>query len=219
VAGLAACAAACASPGGGKPQPAAQVGLTPTQNFKVTLSQSPDEILLAVHASGLSERQYAAIDTFVARWRDTSGHAVTIRAPGGDDRTAARMVLAIEDRLQGLGVAAGLIHVAAWDQPAGAEPAVALGFTHYQAEGPKCGRAWEDFTKTGDNAVNSNFGCANTANLAAMIANPADLAEPRPVDSADAARRETVLGKYRLGLTTSTARDPQAEGAVSNVVQ
>ena len=65
---------------------------------------------------------------------------------------------------------------------------------------------------------NPNFGCANTANIAALIANPADLIAPRDVRiRRDAARRETVLTKYRQGQITSTPKDEQASGVVSTV--
>ena len=215
---LAGCAAACASHPA-KPDPTLGAGLTPTQNFKVAVTQSPDDILLAVHASGLSEHQTQALEAFAGRWRETSGHEVTIKAPSGDAHAASHAVLAIEERLQGLGVAPALIHIAAYDQPAGAAPVIQVGFTRFEAEGPRCGRDWQDFTKTGGNEVNSNFGCAVTANTAAMIANPADLAEPRTMDDADAGRREMVLTKYRQGQVTSTAKDEQATGAISNVVQ
>ncbi len=215
VVGIAACAAACASTGS-KPIEA-KAGLLPTQNYKVAVHQSPDEILLAAHASGLSQHQAAALDAFAARWRESSGRAVTIKAPG-DGREAVLMVAAISGRLQGLGVAPSLIHEAIYDQPSGSEPTVAVAFTRYEAEGPKCGRDWKDLTRTGGNTVTSNFGCAVTANFAAMIANPADLAEPRPMDDADAGRRETVLGKYRQGQITSTVKDDQAGGGISSVV-
>ena len=81
-----------------------------------------------------------------------------------------------------------------------------VGYTRYEAKGPECGREWKSFTKSFNNKPNNNFGCANTANIAAMIANPADLIAPRASDPSDAGRRETVLTKYRLGVPTSTPR-------------
>ena len=48
-----------------------------------------------------------------------------------------------------------------------------------------------------------------------MVANPADLAGPRPSDPGDVQRREAVLGKYRAGTATSGAKDDQANGSVS----
>ncbi len=215
--GLALCATACSTPG--DKVSATSPGLTPTQNYSIALTSSPDEILLAVHGDGLSAHQIAALETLIGRWRDASGHAVTITAPGGDSHDAYRTVQAIQDRLEALGVAPSLIRLTAYDPAAhpGA-PVVVVGFQRYQAEGPKCGRNWEDYSRTAKNEVTPNFGCANTANLAAMIANPADLAEPRAMDDADAGRREYVLGKYRQGQVTSASKDDQATGAVSNVV-
>jgi pilus assembly protein CpaD len=92
-----------------------------------------------------------------------------------------------------------------------------VGFTHYEAKGPDCGRKWSSFTHSMDNKVSANFGCASTADIAAMIANPADLVAPREMTPGDAGRRATVLEKYRQGLITSTPKDEQASGIVSNV--
>ena len=215
--GLAIGASACGTVGerGGL---AAQPGRTPTENYSIALTSAPDEIQLAVHADGLSAHQVAALETLVGRWREGGGHAITIQAPAGDGHEAYRTVTAIQDRLQGLGVAPSLIHQAAYDPAQRAGAPVVVGFMRYEAEGPKCGRDWQDFTHTAQNTTNSNFGCAVTANVATMIANPADLAEPRATDDPDAARREYVLGKYRQGQVTSAAKDDQATGAVSNVV-
>ncbi|HEY2658561.1 MAG TPA: CpaD family pilus assembly protein [Caulobacteraceae bacterium] len=214
--GLAVCATACSTNSGRVAT--TQSGPTPTQNYSIALTNSPDEILLAVHADGLSARQVAALETLVGRWREDGGHPITIKAPAGDSHDAFRTVAAIQDRLQALGVAPSLIHQAAYAPAQQAGAPVVVGFLRYEAEGPKCGRDWQDFTHTAQNTVNSNFGCAVTANFAAMIANPADLAEPRATDDADASRRENVLGKYRQGQITSAAKDDQATGAVSNVV-
>jgi pilus assembly protein CpaD len=63
---------------------------------------------------------------------------------------------------------------------------------------PKCGQAWEDLARA-PNHVPSNFGCATTANIAAMVANPADLAFPPQTTATDATRAQNVLEKYRSG--------------------
>ena len=50
-----------------------------------------------------------------------------------------------------------------------------------------------------------NLGCASQRNLAAMVANPADLVQPRGEDSdAYKARRSVVLESYRKGDATGT---------------
>jgi pilus assembly protein CpaD len=218
VIGLAALVCGCMSTGADK-KLATDPPLTPTEQFAITVTKGPDDILLAPHADGLSAAQSAAIRALVARWRDADGDLITVKAPQGSDGEVYRSVAAIEAALTDQGVSADQVIVTAYD--AGPRPGapIVVGFERYQAMGPQCGRDWKSFTSSGSNQVNSNFGCATTANIAAMIANPADLLAPRQSDPADAGRRETVLGKYRQGVITSSPKDPQANGAVSDVGQ
>ena len=51
-----------------------------------------------------------------------------------------------------------------------------------------------------------------------MIANPRDLLSPAPMDPSDATRRDNVLGKYRRGEVTSSAKDEQATGNIKAAV-
>jgi len=195
---LAAAATACASTHATKTAHT-DPPITPTQQFAVALTHGPDEIRLAPHAGD---------------------GPITIQAPAGAD--AYRGAAAVQTALRRLGLAETQIHLVGYDASTSGSSGIApivVGYDRYEAHGPRCGREWKDFTKTGANQPNTNFGCAVTANFAAMIANPADLADPRPIDPADANRRETILGKYRKGEVTSSAKDPQANAAVSSTVQ
>ncbi len=194
---------------------------TPTTQFAVTLTHSPDEILLAPHATGLSPAQAAAVGDLVERWRDAGDGPVTIQTPAGGGSDAYRSTTAVRGALAQLGLADGQVRLVSYQAAAGAAgiTPIVVGFTHFVATGPKCGRDIRDYTKTFTNQPNNNFGCAVTANFAAMLANPADLANPRPTDPADANRRETILGHYRKGELMSSAKDAQANGAVSSVLQ
>jgi pilus assembly protein CpaD len=57
-----------------------------------------------------------------------------------------------------------------------------------------------------------NFGCAYQRNMAAMVANPSDLVQPRPETPAYTMRRTEGFEKYRKGATTATDY-PEAEKA------
>lgn len=218
VVGLALGAAGCAStaPSGAGPDLGA---LTPTQQYSIAVTHAPEQILLAPHANGLSANQVAAVDGLVGRWRDAGSDSLVIRSPANGGPEAYRTAAAIQARLEALGVDAAQVSMVGYDPGAGGRAPIMLSFERYHAQGPQCGRNWTDFTHTINNDVNSNFGCAVTANLAAMVANPEDLAHPQAETAPDADRRETVLNKYRQGTTTSTAKDDQANGAVSTAVQ
>ena len=214
---LAASAAGCASTPKHNPAAPSQ-GLTSTQQFTAKVDSHQDQVLLAAHADGLSAAQAQALANLVDRWRDTGGGPIVIQAPSHGGGAAYRSAIAIQSELAGLGVREALIKLVGYESAAPGAPMV-VGFASYEATGPKCGMDWDSFTKSATNKPNSNFGCAVTANIAAMVANPADLAGPRSSDPADAQRRETVLGKYRAGALTSSAKDDQAGGAVSTAVQ
>jgi pilus assembly protein CpaD len=217
---LAASAAACASSDARK---AAKLepALTPTAQFAVTLTHSPDEILLAPHMTGLSAAQAAAVSDLVDRWRNSGGGPVTIQAPSGGGAAAYNGATAVRGALQSLGLAEAEVRLVSYQPAPGAAGVlpIVVGYSRYEAHGPKCGLEIKDFTKTFTNQPNNNFGCAVTANFAAMIANPADLADHRREDPSDANRRETIIDHYRKGVPTATPKDPQANGAVSSVLQ
>jgi pilus assembly protein CpaD len=216
---LAGALAGCASPNVDQ-QASQDPPRLPTTRYVVQVTHTPDEIRLAPHATGLSQPQAAAVEDLVARWRDAGDGPVTIQAPSAGGSEAYRSASAVQGALLKLGVQEAQIRVVSYQPEAGAavQPIV-VGFTRYEAHGPQCGRDWKDYTKTFTNQTNSNFGCAVTANFAAMLANPSDLTAERKMDPADANRRETILGHYRKGETSSSAKDSQASGAVSSVLQ
>ena len=96
---------------------------------------------------------------------------------------------------------------------------VVVGFETLRAVAPECGRNWGNLSRSGDNQSASNFGCAITANLAAQIADPRDIQQPRAMTSADASRRTVVFDQYRAGKQTSAEAETLVrETAVSRAV-
>ena len=63
-----------------------------------------------------------------------------------------------------------------------------------------------------------SFGCATQQNLAAMVDNPLDLLYPRGMTPADAARRATVLDKYRRGESFTSDLSKETGGSVATGV-
>jgi len=64
-----------------------------------------------------------------------------------------------------------------------------------------------------------NLGCASQRNLAAMVANPSDLVQPRPETPVYTARRTFALDKYRQGQSTATVYPDADKNKISNVGQ
>ena len=215
-AAIAVAVAGCAS----TPKPAAdnsRAGLTSTEQFAAKVDSRQDQILLAPHAEGLSAAQARALSLLVDRWRDTGGGPIVIQAPSHGGGEAYHSAEAIRQELAGLGVGDTLIKLVGYEGSSAESAPMIVGFASYGAAPLRCGQDWDSFTKSATNKPNSNFGCAVTANMAAMVANPADLAGPKSSDPADIQRREAVLAKYRSGATTSSAKDDQANGSVSEL--
>lgn len=186
---------------------------------KVQVEARPDEILLAPHAEGLSANQTQAIDALLARWLAAEAREIVVSAPmgGATGEAGGRMAFAARQRLVALGAPAASVRVVGYDAGGAPDAPLKVGFLRYQATPPQCG-TWENLTATRNNNAYGNFGCAITANMAAQVANPADLLGPRASSPIDASRRDTIIDKYRKGETTSSAKDDQATGSVSKAV-
>lgn len=107
-----------------------------------------------------------------------------------------------------------------YDSNGSPEAPMVLAFTAYRAIPPKCrSLATIDLTDSRSNDPQPMFGCATQANLAAMVADPADLLGIRRADPIDTLRRTEVLNKYRAGESTATERSQDESGAVSTAVE
>lgn len=194
--------------------------ITPTQQYAVKVVDEPERLALSVHAAGLSANQQAAIVSFAQKWHESGIEAITIESPTnsteeGDPKAAAA---ALARALVQSGVPADRVRLAEYDAEGKPNAPVVARYAHLQAVGPKCEGHWGNLVATNSNEANSHFGCATTANFAAMLADPRDLAGPAAAQPADGVRRGVVLDKYRQGQITSSAKDDQAAGAISNAV-
>jgi pilus assembly protein CpaD len=149
------------------------------------------------------------------------GHGpLTMAVPSGAANGSAASALGAEalEVLYGMGIEYGAIVQTAYDAAGRPDAPIVLMVDRYVADAPACHQRWNDFARTYDGGNTLNFGCANQANLAAVVTDPADLLGPREMSPGDTIRRGVVLGTYRSGETTITERS-DAEGAeVSDAV-
>ncbi len=200
---------ACSAAGGSKPEVAEARTSLDTWAERVHVASMPEEVRLAAHETGLSGAQARALADFHMRWASAEGGEIVVTIPPGPGgyRTAA------EARDYLLAQGAGAVRLAS-----GEAGPVVVGFLRHTAVVPDCGAYWGGLTMTKDNQPFHSFGCATAANLAAQVANPADLLGPRAMTPADAQRRDTVMGKYRAGQPTSAIAEPNGAGSISSAV-
>lgn len=178
------------------PPPIELAPRTPTEQFAATVKVTPQSIELAQNPQGLSQAQRAAVYDMLGRWRSASGGPILIEAPNGGEPTATR----VSQLLTEYGVGAPDISLRRSNAAAGTP--IRVSFPIYTAEIPECGKSWENLARP-TNEQQANFGCAVSANIAAMVSNPNDLVNPKPDGSPDASRRQVVLEKYRAGADTA----------------
>jgi pilus assembly protein CpaD len=102
---------------------------------------------------------------------------------------------------------------------------IKLNYPKVSADAGPCGLWPEDLGPSAKSEIYRtnrpywNLGCASQRNMAAMVANPADLTQPRPESPAYTNRRSTVFGKYAKGESPATVYPDADKGKVSNVGQ
>lgn len=188
--GLAALAAACSSS-----PPQANLTLDVDRHKPLVTQEVARLDLLPAYDGRVAPEDYPAIAAFLREYRDAGHGPLVVAAPSGENPAA------LAEAIRGVAASSGVsmpdiaVTVSAFD---GGSP-FNLTFVRYRAHAPECGRVWPSLGQTARSDMYENFGCANAANLAAMIVDPADLLAPRPMEPADATRRVNALNAYRAG--------------------
>jgi pilus assembly protein CpaD len=172
----------------------------PTVNHPISVEPSYHSIKLPFSATdaGLMPEDAAHFSVFVAEYLNSGNGAISITAPAGGNAAIGYF----GERLASLGVPRDRILVGT-KQTSDGDNRVEIGYVGYKAHVENCDDPWsKDWADTADNQPTANFGCAVQRNIAAMVADPRDLVQPRTMDASDAVRRNTVMGHYEKGEIT-----------------
>ncbi len=198
-------------------EPETPAPITPTEQYSLRAESRVETINLRVESHGLSENQRRALDQIAGKAAWTNGRAIDVQIITGNDPAAIAAGNGIGDYLAGHDVAGeDMTQYSQDSQPA---DVVTVNLVHYRAHVDQCNTSWENLARTGKNETYKNFGCAVTANLAAQVADPRDLAHPADATPADPGRKATIMDKYRKGDVTSATQDDQAKGTISDAIK
>lgn len=192
--------------------------MTPLSRYSLQVEPGMDRIALAVHESGLSTNQHAAIRDLAGRYAQGGSGAVKVEVPVGDDPVSGQQGWAIRAALAAAGVPEERIQMASYYGPDARAPVLA-GFETVRAVITDCSRERRTLGTHFSNQSSLGFGCAVTANMAAQIADPRDIQAARGFTPADSGRAAVVFANYRSGQPTSAAREPLVEGQVAQAVE
>jgi pilus assembly protein CpaD len=169
------------------------------------------QLFIGANRGSLTPAQRAEVLAFGQTWKDRATGGVIIDLPVGssNQRSAADSLREIESILAATGVPPNGMAVRNYAVAAGTLGTVRISYPRIAAQAGPCGIWPKDIGPSWnrdyfENQPPWNFGCATQRNLAAMVADPADLVQPRAESPSYTMRRTTVLEKYRLGQSTST---------------
>ncbi|MEN3375745.1 MAG: pilus assembly protein CpaD [Hyphomicrobiales bacterium] len=184
-------------------------------------------VFIGDRRGGLTPTQRAEVGAIASSWRRDATGGVVIETPvGGTNAPAAHSA---SHEIRAILGAAGVPPQSVEIRPVPTQDPVRLGnirvsYPKMAAETGPCGLWPEDLAPTTDKVYRTNrqyynLGCATQRSLAAQVAEPADLVQPRSETPVLASRRNTVIDKYRKGEATATQYTDANKGKISDVGQ
>ena len=185
------------------------------------------ELFIGRNRGGLTPTQRAEVMAFAHTWKREATGGLVVEVPVGtpNARAAADTVPEVRSILLGAtGLPPNAVQMLAYhpDNPVKLAT-IRIKYPKMVAEAGPCG-LWPD--DLGPSVANTeyfsnkpywNLGCATQRNLAAMVADPADLVQPRGEGPAYTGRRTVVLDKYRKGESTATVYPQSDQAKISDL--
>jgi pilus assembly protein CpaD len=191
----------------------------------ITVAEGKKTLLLFVGAGrgGLSPSQRAEVLAFAQNWKHDATGGVTIDRPVGapNERSATDTLRETLSILTQAGVPQSGIGIRPYN-PGERNGTLRLNYPLTVAQAGPCGLWPDDLgpsydTKHFENKEYYNFGCATQRNTAAMVANPADVVQPRAEGPVYTAKRTFGTDKWRKGESPATVYPDATKGAISDI--
>ncbi len=194
----------------------------PDWSVQVVETTETLEVLPQAGVRGLPGYERLQVEGFVADYKARGRRhgplilALPVNGPGMD--TARFTADAVREAAAAYGVFD--VSLSEYDSAGSPDAPLVLAYATFEAVAPDCpSLATVNLAAMYTNDPHPAFGCATASNLAAMVADPADLLGTRRFDPADTARRAVVLQKYRAGQPTATERTDDERSGISDAVE
>jgi len=188
-------------------------------NNKVQVAESIERLELYTRPTGLelSARDQVAVNQFLEAYAQQGEGPLYINVPAisahGMGSQQAQSI--IRQSLSRIGFTQASVQTGQYQSRLGAPAPVVVSYRTLKTIPQDC-RNIGDLTNTYNNQPNPNFGCFQTANLAAMIGDPRQLIQPYDMTVSDTQRRQTVYDKYIQGENTASDHPDRQEITVGN---
>jgi pilus assembly protein CpaD len=183
------------------------------------------QLFIGSKRGGLNPTQRAEVLAFAQAWRreGTGGIIIDIPSRTSNEMAAKEALGEVRSILNASGIPAQAVIDRQYTPPDPRQFApVRLNYPRVVADVGPCGLWPHDLGPSADpwhdeNRQFWNFGCASQRNMASMVAEPADLVQPRASAPAYTARRSVALDKYRQGQSSTTIYTNADKGTITEV--
>lgn len=153
--------------------------------------------------NGLSDVDKRAIEHFVAVYEDVGRGELLVTSPvgGANAQQALKSVADIRQIAYSRGVEYDQMAVRTYDAGGVAAAPLMLAFKRYEAVAPNCPLLSQiDMSDISNNSELETIGCAVNSNVAAMVADPADLRGDRMIAATDTTRSDDKTERHQTGV-------------------
>ncbi|MEM7330270.1 MAG: CpaD family pilus assembly lipoprotein [Pseudomonadota bacterium] len=216
----------CQSLGGGNAHqgvPISDFHGTPLDRYEIGVEERREylEVQLDSRDTQLRVSEVMKVRAFLDKYADVGHGPLVISMPKKAEapQLAVGAVSEIREFAWEAGIEYEQMLGAAYDASGRTATPVVMAFKTYEAIAPECPSLAEiDISNAVSNSEMATFGCAVRANMAAMIAEPADLLGGRELTEGFAARQQFQLDLWLQGQPTPSTRGDGESTAISTAV-
>ncbi len=175
--------------------------------YPIEVAESIERLELYTRAGGLdlSARDTDAVALFLSGFQRHGSGQVLVNVPSNARGAGAHQAESlIRTMVMQGGMPPSAVKTARYNVPPHATAPVVVSYKSLKTMPRDC-NSMGLLTWTGNNQSSDSYGCAQSANLAAMIQDPRQLIEPLPYGIPSAERRTEIYDKYIKGEETSSA--------------
>ena len=179
-----------------------------TLRNKITVAETVERMELYVQPGGLnlSARDQDAVGNFIYQYSRSGQGPLYLNLPSNaaNGLGVKQAQNAIGAQLASYSIPNSAMQTGQYEAAQGVPAPIVVSFRRLTTAPINCQQG-ASLTHTSNNQPYGGYGCAQTANLAAMITDPRQFLAPYELDDSSIVRRTTVMKKYGAGEATASA--------------
>ena len=179
------------------------------ERYPIKVAEAPVKMNVDARGGALRAEGLNSVIGFAQDARNNASSRITVRYAAGS-ASARKVAQDAVGVLVEQGVPRSMIGTGSYR---GSGSVVTLSFMRKVAVTKECGDWSENMAGDASNGPYPNQGCAMQQNIAAMVANPEDFVQPRPMTPVYGISRSSAVKQYNGGVWTTGADNSQSSAS------